>query len=94
MLNQRYINKLRELMIKNSIDVMIIGPSVDLNFLTGFNPHICERFQAFFFLSNGEYFHISPQLYFELLLQQVQVLKLELQLPKYTYTSVENVYLS
>jgi len=65
MLNQRYINNLRELMVKNNIDVMIIGPSVDLNFLTGFNPHICERFQAFFFLSNGEYFHISPQLYFE-----------------------------
>jgi len=65
MLNKKYCNKLCEIMIKNNIDAMMIGPSVDLEFLTDFNPHICERFQAFFILSNGECFHISPQLYLE-----------------------------
>jgi len=65
MLNKKYGNKLYELMIKNNVDAMMIGPSVDLEFLTGFNPCVCERFQAFFILSNGEYFHISPQIYFE-----------------------------
>src|SRR5665648_1170041 len=65
MLNKKYIDKLCELMVKNNVDAMMIGPSVDLKFLTDFNPSICERFQAFFILSNGECFHISPQLYLE-----------------------------
>src|SRR5665648_3092 len=65
MLNKKYIDKLCELMVKNNVDAMMIGPSVDLKFLTDFNPSICERFQAFFILSNGECFYISPQLYLE-----------------------------
>ncbi|OFW47511.1 MAG: hypothetical protein A2163_05910 [Actinobacteria bacterium RBG_13_35_12] len=65
MLNKKYGNKLCEIMINNNVDAMMIGPSIDLEFLTGFNPRICERFQAFFILSNGKCFHISPQLYFE-----------------------------
>jgi len=65
MLNKKYVNKLLELMVKNNIDAMMIGPSVDLEFLTGFNPCVCERFQAFFILAEGKYFHISPQIYFE-----------------------------
>ena len=65
MLNKKYTNKLCEIMVKNNVGAMMIGPSVDLEFLTDFNPHICERFQAFFILSNGECFHISPQLYLE-----------------------------
>jgi len=65
MLNKKYGNKLCDIMIKNNVDAMMIGPSVDLEFLIDFNPTICERFQAFFILSNGECFHISPQLYLE-----------------------------
>ena len=65
MLNKKYGNKLHELMVKNNVDAMMIGPSVDLEFLTGFNPCVCERFQAFFILAEGKCFHISPQIYFE-----------------------------
>lgn len=65
MLNKKYAEKLSELMLKEKIDVTIIGPSVDLYFLTGFNVHVCERFQAFFYQADGKYFHISPQMYFE-----------------------------
>ena len=65
MLNKKYTNKLCEVMDKNNVGAMMIGPSVDLQFLTGFNPQVCERFQAFFILSNGECFHISPQIYLE-----------------------------
>jgi len=65
MLNKKYVDKLCGIMVKNNIDVIMISPSVDLEFLTNFSPTICERFQAFFLLSNGEYFHISPQLYLE-----------------------------
>lgn len=65
MLNKKYADKLRDLMAKNNIDAIIIGPSDDLNYLTGFNVHICERLQAFFFLADGNYFHISPKMYLE-----------------------------
>jgi Xaa-Pro dipeptidase len=65
MFNKKYTDKLRKLMANNNINAIIIGPSVDLDFLTGFNPRICERFQALFLLSDGQSFHISPQLYFE-----------------------------
>ncbi len=65
MLNKKYADRLSELMVKDGIDVIIIGPSVDLYYLTGFNVHVCERFQASFYLTDGKYFHISPQLYFE-----------------------------
>lgn len=65
MLNKKHAERLGELLRKEGIDVVIVGPSVDLYYLTGFNVHVCERFQAFFFQSDGKYYHISPQLYFE-----------------------------
>lgn len=65
MLNKKHAERLGELLRKGRIDVVIVGPSVDLYYLTGFNVHVCERFQAFFFQSDGQYYHISPQLYFE-----------------------------
>lgn len=65
MLKNKYAGILQELMVKNNIDTLIIGPSDDLYYLTGFNVHVCERFQALFFLADGNYFHISPQMYLE-----------------------------
>lgn len=65
MLNKKYADRLHGLLLEKKIDVVIIGPSVDLYYLTGFNVHVCERFQAFFFQADGKYYHISPHLYFE-----------------------------
>lgn len=65
MINKKYLNKLVNSMIEKKIDAFIIAPSAELKFLIGFAPTVCERFQAFIILSDGNYFHISPQLYLE-----------------------------
>jgi len=65
MLDKKYCDKLCEIMIKNNIDAMMIGPSADLEFLMKYLPHPDERFQALFLLSDKKYFYISPKLTFE-----------------------------
>jgi len=65
MLNKKYCNKLCEIMIKNNIDAMMIGPSVDLEFLMKYSPQPDERFQTLFFLSDKRYFYISSELTYE-----------------------------
>ena len=59
------IGRLLKLMDKNNIEAYMIGPSTDLNFLIGLSTFICERFQAFFLLKNGDFFCISTQVYYE-----------------------------
>jgi len=41
---------------------MMIGPSVDLEFLMKYSPQPDERLQKLFFLSDKGYFYISPEL--------------------------------
>lgn len=65
MLNKKYSDKLCEIMVKNNVDVMMIGPSADLEFLIKYSPHPDERFQALFFLPDKRYFYISPELTYE-----------------------------
>jgi Xaa-Pro aminopeptidase len=65
MLNKKYGNKLCEIMVKNNVDAMMIGPSVDLEFLMNYSPQPDERFQALFLLSDKKYFYISPELTYE-----------------------------
>lgn len=65
MLKNERIDYLLEMMSNHGIDVFVIAPSADLNFLIELSVGTCERFQAFFLLSNGDYFYISPQLYYE-----------------------------
>jgi len=59
------MNHLLELMDEKNIDAFMIGPSNDLRFLINLSTFVCERFQAFFLLKNGNYFYISPQVYYE-----------------------------
>lgn len=65
MLNEKYVEKLCNLMKKNKVDAMMIGPSDDLQFLMGYSPHPDERFQSMFLLSDKRYFYISPELTYE-----------------------------
>jgi Xaa-Pro dipeptidase len=39
------------------IDAMLIAPSEELQFLFGFSPFFCERFQGMFIKQNGDYFY-------------------------------------
>lgn len=57
--------KLFEIMKLESIECTIVGPSGDMQYLIGFNPGGCERFQALFILADGRHFYISNVLYYE-----------------------------
>jgi len=59
------IDKLFLLMEKKYIDAVVIGPSNTLEFLTGFNPVGCERFQALVIIRDRQYFYICNLIYAE-----------------------------
>jgi Xaa-Pro dipeptidase len=58
-----YIEKLRELMRSENIDAVLVCPSDELRFLTGFSPMMCERFQGLFIEARGGMFYIANKLY-------------------------------
>lgn len=62
-MNDYYLDKLRKLMKEQSIDAVLVCPSEELNFLMGFTPGMCERFQAMFFKQDGGMFYFSNLLY-------------------------------
>ncbi|KUO76494.1 MAG: hypothetical protein APF77_18145 [Clostridia bacterium BRH_c25] len=59
------IGELSRRLKENCLDAMIVGPSSDLEYLTGLHFHPDERFKALFALSDGRFFHIIPELYYE-----------------------------
>lgn len=65
MFNLSKIDKLFQLMKKKNLDAVVIGPSNTLEFMTGFNPVGCERFQALFITSEKQYFYICNLIYAE-----------------------------
>lgn len=60
-----YIEKLAGLLKNERMDAVLICPSEELRFLTGFTPMMCERFQGLFIKSDGEMFYICNLLYQE-----------------------------
>ena len=59
MINKTAINKLASLLTEHGLDAILVAPSQDLEFLMGFSPFFCERFQGLFVKQNGEFFYIS-----------------------------------
>lgn len=79
MLLYKQIDKLTELMKNSGIDILVVGPSCDLQYLTGLHPLVDERFKALFVLSDKRCFYIAPELYYEetreLLGQDIDIIK-------------------
>ncbi|MGI6485387.1 MAG: aminopeptidase P family protein [Thermoanaerobacterales bacterium] len=65
MLKKERVNKLAQSMRESGIDVVIIGPSGDLEYFTEYAPFVDARFKALFVLSDGRCFYICPALYHE-----------------------------
>ncbi|MBV1758576.1 MAG: Xaa-Pro peptidase family protein [Dethiosulfatibacter sp.] len=61
-MNERYMGKLIDLLKKNDLDAILLIPSEELQFLAGFSPHLCERFQGLFIKKNGENFYFCNML--------------------------------
>lgn len=59
------ILRLADSLKQEGIDAIIVGPSPDLEYLTGLTPSSDERFKGLFVLSDGRFFYISPSLYLE-----------------------------
>ena len=55
-----YIKKLTDMM---EYDAMLICPSEELLFFTGFSPMMCERFQGLFVKKDGSIFYLCNALY-------------------------------
>lgn len=65
MFNTIKIKALSQRLAENGLNAMIVGPSSDLEYLTGLHFHPDERFKALFTLADGSFFHIIPELYYE-----------------------------
>ena len=62
-MNGYYIGKLTEEMQREGFDAVLVAPGEELEFLTGFSPMLCERFQGLFVKADGSCFYICNLLY-------------------------------
>lgn len=58
-----YMDKLKAVVSASEYDGILIAPSEELNFFTGFSPMMCERFQGLFVTKKGEAFYFCNLLY-------------------------------
>lgn len=65
MTNNGKIEVLSERLKESGLNVMVVGPTSDLEYLTGLEFHPDERFKALFVLEDGRSFSIIPELYYE-----------------------------
>ena len=63
MLQQNRVDRLAWKLRQENIDAALIGPTSDLEYLSGLNMFSCERFKGLFVLADGRSFCISPHIY-------------------------------
>lgn len=62
-MNKKYIEKLVNCINEAGLDAVMVSPGEEMNFLLGFSPMLCERFQGLFVKADGEMFYICNLLY-------------------------------
>lgn len=65
MFNSAKIKEMSMKLKEAGLGAMLVGPSSDLEYLTGLHFHPDERFKALIALEDGSFFHIIPELYYE-----------------------------
>ena len=63
MLRKVFVDKLVSLINDEGMDAILVCPSEEMKFLTGFSPMMCERFQGLFIKNDGSLFYICNLLY-------------------------------
>lgn len=53
-----YLARLKSLLNNAKMDAVLIAPSDEMEFLIGFSPRLCERFQSLIVKADGTYFYI------------------------------------
>ncbi|MCL2006640.1 MAG: Xaa-Pro peptidase family protein [Treponema sp.] len=62
-MNKTRIDNLVKEIKKANLGGLLVCPSEDLNFLTGFTPMMCARFQGLFITDQGKCFYVCNRLY-------------------------------
>ena len=62
-MRKEYIDKLVSMLPGAGLDAMLICPSEELLFFTGFTPMMCERFQGLFVKKDGGLFYVCNLIY-------------------------------
>jgi len=62
-MNKIFLDRLVLQATENGMDAVLVCPSEELNFLTGFSPSPCQRFQGLFIKSDGTMFYIANLIY-------------------------------
>lgn len=62
-MRQHYLDKLVKMLPEAGLDAMLICPSEELKFFTGFTPTMCERFQGLFVKADGSLFYLCNLIY-------------------------------
>lgn len=62
-MREKYMKKLVECIRQARLDAVMVCPGEELQFLLGFTPMMCERFQGLFVKADGEMFYICNLLY-------------------------------
>lgn len=57
-MKQKYLSLIVDALKEKKLDAILVAPSEELDFLAGFNPYLCERFQGLFIKKDGTYFYI------------------------------------
>lgn len=65
MINQKRVKKLTEELKNRGIDALYIGPSTDLEYMSGLDTHPDERFRGLMVAADGRAFSMTPLLYRE-----------------------------
>lgn len=65
MFNSTKIKEMATKLKTAGLDVMVVGPSSDLEYLTGLHFHPDERFIGLFVFENGSFFLVVPELSYE-----------------------------
>ena len=57
-MNKKYLEKIKEKLLKKDIDAIFVAPSEDLKLLLGYSPLSISRFQGLIIKNDGEIFYI------------------------------------
>lgn len=57
-MKKKYLNELVKILQDKNMDAILIAPSKEMEFIMGYNTHLCERFQALIIKNDGTYFYI------------------------------------
>jgi Xaa-Pro aminopeptidase len=65
MLDADKVRKVARILSTKEIDAFLLGPSTDLEYVSGLKMAECERFKGMFILANGDVFCVVPHIYLE-----------------------------